>query len=130
MTQFKVGDKVRLIRSFDGVRGTLEVVAISEEGIGVYDPDAPDTPTFYNPDVLELAEPQMTLDDLVTAASRKMCEMSNRDPDERIAIQPYPGCVVDANGAAYVPLWETVTPEVRNYLMITEAVKLALGAKR
>lgn len=72
----------------------------------------------------------MRFDELVIAASKKICEMNGRDPEERIAVEPHAQAVVDANGKAYVPLWETVTPEVGNHLMIAEGVRLAIVENR
>lgn len=72
----------------------------------------------------------MDFNELSTRVAYQLCRTSGRDPDERIPVEPYEGCVVDANGVAYVPLFETVLPEIQNYLRITEAVKLVVAADR
>lgn len=129
MTEFKVGDRVRVrpgLGQFDpgGIRTVQEV----GKHIGLHDPDEPNSPWYYEPEHLEHVKPPIAREELVEAASRQMCAISGRDPEELIPVQPYPGCVVDAAGNANVPLWETVTSEVRNFLIITEAVKAALVA--
>lgn len=71
-------------------------------------------------------EPVLQLNDVAERAAKEICRMEERDPEMEIAVRPFPGAVVDANGHAHVPLWKTIVPDVRNYLMLTEAVKRVL----
>lgn len=68
-------------------------------------------------------EPILNINDVAERAAREICRMEGRDPELQIAVMPFPGAVLDANGHAHVPVWKTIVPDVRNYLMLTEAVK-------
>lgn len=74
----------------------------------------------------EQPEPMIDFGTMCERAAKEICRMEERDPEMEIAVQPFPGAVVDANGHAHVPLWKTIVPDVRNYLMLTEAVKRVL----
>jgi hypothetical protein len=71
----------------------------------------------------------MTQSELVKMAAIELCLMMERDPQEQIAVPAGPDDLYTPDGK-YVPLWETVTPGISDYLIITEAVKRALRSEQ
>lgn len=65
----------------------------------------------------------LTIDQLTDASAKELCRLFGQDPNSPVAV-PSELAGVTRN----VPLWETVTPQIREFLLMNEAVKAAMRA--
>lgn len=63
----------------------------------------------------------MTIDELTNESAKQLCKLFGQDPDSHVPVRSQ-----FAGANTYAPLWETVTPQMREFIMMNEAVKAAM----